>query len=126
MPTLDLDAVPKSYDEAIRLLAAWHATDDPDMRVWVIPDDEPDPSRRQVRLVEVSNGFPESGATRPDGHAGTRNLIPVFPLGKSAEFPYQSRVAQVTPAEWDRLRRGELRLTQPWDLNRAREVAVGD
>lgn len=124
MATLDLDAVPKTYDEAVRLLAAWHSADEPDMRAWAIPDPNPDAARREVRLIEVSDCFPEGGAMRPDGTGGREKVIPVFPLGASAEFPFRSRVAQVTFSEWDDLRAGTLKLTQDWNVGEAEPVPL--
>ncbi len=86
------------------------------MTAWVIPDPNPDERRREVRLIEVSDRFPEGGVMRPDGTGRRERVISVFPLGAMPEFPFRSRVAQVTPGEWDDLRAGTLRLTQDWDL----------
>ena len=126
MPTLDLEAIPTRYEQAVRTLAGWHAAGDPTMRAWVVPDDETHDARREVRLIEVSDEFPEGGAVRPDRNGVSEAVVPVFPLGPSAEFPFRSRVAQVTPHEWDELRSGRLRLTQNWDLSRAAEVDFRD
>jgi hypothetical protein len=115
MPDLDLESIPTRYDEARRLLAAWHAADDLSIECWAVPDDEPDP---EIRMIEVSENFPEAGVERPTPIGGREMVIPVFPLGRTAEFPFRSRVAQITPREWDALRAGRVRLTQDWDLSR--------
>lgn len=123
---LDLEAVPESYDHAVRLLAAWHASIDPAMRVYKLPDDQPDESRREVRLIEVSDEFPEGGAMWTNADGVREQVIPIFRLGPLPDYPYRTGVAQVTAGEWDQLRDGTLRLTQPWDLSGAEKVRGDD
>jgi hypothetical protein len=54
-------------------------------------------------------------------------VVPVFPLGPAKDFPFRSEVAQITPAEWDQLLQGNLKINRDWgDLKRAKKVAHGD
>lgn len=118
-----LDAVPKTYERAVRVLAAAHASGPDRVEIYHLPD----PQQRVVRLVEISEGFPEGGVERsvPDG--GLERVVPVFPMGPAKDFPFRSEIVQVTPAEWEELRRGNLKLNRNWgDLNLAQKVDYGN
>ena len=117
---VDLDAVPRTYDEAVRLLASWHAGLGDDVVFYEVPD----PDGRVVRLLEVSDIFPRGGAMRPDAEGRMRPIIPVFPLGPSADYPFRSEVAQITPDELDDVLSGHLPLSRPWDLSTRRRVEL--
>ena len=120
---VDLDTIPETQDEATRVLAAAHALGLEDVRFFVPPDADP----RVVRLIEVSDAFPEAGVMRPDARGVDERVVPVFPMREAIDFPFRSEIAQVTTAEWDDLRNGRLRLNRPWgDLRAWREVRVGD
>lgn len=131
LPTNDssapLDAVPKSYETAVRILAAAHASGDDPVEIYHVPDSQ----QHVVRLIEVSPAFPEGGVERPapsaGGQGGMERVVPVFPLGPAKDFPFRSEIAQVTPAEWMQLRQGSLKLNRDWgDLNRAQRVPHGN
>lgn len=96
---MGVDQVPKRYDDAVNLLASWHASGDEIMQeVWSFPD----PDRDVVRLVEVSADFPTTGEAVP------------LSLGKSAEFPFKSSVILLTPDEWEKVQHGEIQLPEAW------------
>ncbi len=80
----------------------------------------PDSQQCVVRLIEVSDSFPEGAVERPAPPNGLERVVPVFPLGPAKDFPFRSEVAQITRAEWERLRHGSLKLNRHWgDLNHA-------
>ena len=117
-----MDAVPGTYDAAVRTLADAHAAGDPGMDIYSVND----PQQRVVRLIEVSDAFPEGGVDRPVPPDGVERIVPVFPMGPARDFPFRSEVVQVTRAEWDQLREQHLRLNRDWgDLALATQVHRG-
>jgi hypothetical protein len=117
-----LDAVPKTYERAVCVLAAAHAAGDVSVEIFHLPD----PKQRVVRLIEVSDAFPDGGVERPTPPSGMERVVPVFPLGPAKDFPFRSEVAQITRAEWEQLRQGKLKLNRDWgDLNQATRVHDG-
>ena len=117
-----LEAVPKTYDDAIQVLAAAHSAGDDPMEIYLVPD----PQKQVVRLVEVSDAFPEGGVERPVPPHGIERIVPVFPMGPAKDFPFRSEVAQVTRAEWTKLQQKTLKLNRDWDLEQAQKVACGE
>jgi hypothetical protein len=118
-----LDAVPKTYESAVRVLAAAHAVGDVSVEIFHVSD----PQQRVVRLIEVSDAFPEGGVDRPAPPGGMERVVPVFPLGPAKDFPFRSEIAQITRSEWEQLRQGKLKLNRDWgDLNQAQRVHHGD
>ena len=117
-----LEAAPKTYDDAIRVLAAAHFAGSDPMDIYLVPD----PQKQVVRFVEVSDAFPEGGVERPAPPNGFERIVPVFPMGPAGDFPFRSEVAQVTPAEWTALQHKTLRLNRDWDLKQARKVPDGE
>ncbi|HZK80556.1 MAG TPA: hypothetical protein VFC46_05795, partial [Humisphaera sp.] len=105
-----LDSVPKTYESAVRMLAAAHASGEVSVEIYYLPD----PQQRVVRLIEVSDAFPEGGVERPVPTGGMERVVPVFPLGPAKDFPFRSEVAQVTRTEWEQLRQGNLKLNRDW------------
>lgn len=117
------ETVPKTYDEAVRALADAHAAGGDSVEFYHVPD----PQQRVVRLIEVSDAFPEGGVERSVPGGGTEWVVPVFPMGPARDFPFRSEVVQVTSAEWVQLRQGALRLNRDWgDLNRAGKIGHGE
>ena len=99
---VDVGNIPKSYQEAVRTLAEWHAEEqDYQVEIYHFPD----PNKEVVQLVEVSAVFPQ-----------TDNVAPAR-IGPSSEFPFRSAVALVSPSEWDLVKKGQLALPKGWDLN---------
>src|SRR5437763_1629927 len=77
--------IPSTYDDAVRALVRWHAgLRRSGLEIYSFPD----PAGAVVRLVEISKDFPSSGG-----------VLPVT-FGPSAEFPFRSSVALLTPEEW--------------------------
>jgi hypothetical protein len=117
-----MDAVPRTYEAAVRTLADAHAAGDPGMDIYAVPD----PQQRVVRLIEVSDAFPEGGVDRPVPPDGVERIVPVFPMGPARDFPFRSEVVQVTRAEWDQIRQQQLQLNRDWgDLGLAARIQRG-
>jgi len=118
-----LDTVPKTYESAVRVLAAAHASADVSVEIYYMPDLQ----QRVVRLIEVSDAFPEGGVEKPAPTGGIERVAPVFPMGSAKDFPFRSEIVQITRAEWEQLRQGSLKLNRDWgDLNRAKRVDNGE
>ena len=118
-----LDTVPNTYERAVRVLAAAHASGPDQVEIFHLPD----PQQRVVRLIEVSEAFPQGGVERPAPRGGMERVVPVFPMGPAKDFPFRSEIVQVTPAEWEELRQGNLKLNRTWgDLNLAQKVDDGN
>jgi hypothetical protein len=116
-----LDSIPKTYDAAVRALAAAHGG--ANIAIYSMAD----PAQQVVRLIEVSADFPAAGVERPIPPDGKEWIVPVFPMGRARDFPFRSEIAQVTPAEWDKLRQGKLKLNRDWgDLNTAQRIENGN
>jgi len=114
--------VPRTYGEAVRALAAAHATGSDRVDIYHVPD----PDGRIVRLIEVSDAFPEGAVERVAPLGGMERVVPVFPMGPARDFPFRSEIVQVKPVEWEDLRRGGLKLNRDWgDLNHAAQVSNG-
>jgi len=114
-----LDAVPKTYDDAVSALASAHAGGSDNVDIYSVPD----PQQQIVRLIEVSTAFPEGAVERQVLPNGVERVVPVFPMGPAKDFPFRSEIVQVIPAEWEQLRQGTLKLNRDWgDLNRAERV----
>ena len=103
----DVSDVPKNYQQAVEVLAQWHAAgEDAPQAIYHFDD----PDRQEIRLIEVSETVPASGQ------------VQVLPIGSSKEFPFSSAVALVTPDEWEQLEAGELSLPEKWDWEKRRQV----
>lgn len=113
-----LDAVPKTYEEAVQALAAAHSSQMDSVEIYHIPD----PQKKVVRLIEVSDAFPEGAVHSAAPSGSTERIVPVFPMGPARDFPFRSEVVQVKPAEWEKLQQGTLKLNRDWDLKQARKT----
>jgi len=102
----NLNYTPKTYDEAVRNLAAWQGADD--ITIYYLPD----PESRVVRLVEVSGSFSDDEDLRP------------VAMGASADFPFRSSVLLVSKSDWGRVQRGEKSLPNGWDTAQLKELAA--
>ena len=95
------EQVPKTYQEAMRVLARWQGESGPaDLEIFAFPD----PQKQVVRLMHVSKTFPDLGGVR------------VYRMGRSAEFPFRSEMAQVLPKYRDKIKTksGERLLPPEW------------
>ncbi|HEX4613421.1 MAG TPA: hypothetical protein VH092_34885 [Urbifossiella sp.] len=91
-------------NEAARALAHAHFAVEPGLtRVFRVLGTQEDTDAEPVKLLEVN------AATVPTG------VVPLYfgPV-PARGMPYPSVVVEVTPAEYDQLRRGELRLPGGW------------
>jgi hypothetical protein len=120
--------IPETYEEAVRLLAEAHVEgEEESIRVFLIPDED----EKIVRIIEVSDIFPEAAVQRPvpgvpdDAPEQLERIVPVFPMGPSRDYPYRSEVAMVTEQEWQQLHEHSLKLNRDWDLEQAQEVHLG-
>ena len=120
----DLEQIPKSYDDACQVLAKSHAEEHGfPVRVICFPD----PKKKEVRLVEVSNSFPANpiaAIAYPDssGVPRAKPTVPVVTLRPSADFPFRSSVALVTEEEWSQIEAGKLAVAGNWGLCVHRQV----
>lgn len=97
------------YPTAVQTLAQWHfESEERPQRIFCFPD----PAAQVVRLLEVTYLVPETGEFYP------------IEFGPTAEMPYRTVVAQVTPAEWERIQTGEMPLPAGWNLATRWEVAA--
>jgi hypothetical protein len=104
---LNMESIPRNYEEAVSLLSSWHAeSDDPTLIIYALPDS----NQEVVTLVEISSKFPATGEIRPIG------------MGKSADFPYRSQVALTTPEEWQNVKNGRISLPSNWSLEKLVKV----
>lgn len=102
-----VDEVPKTYEEAERLLVRWHAEGGPsDLRIFSFPDS----AGEMVRLLEVSDDFLATGVIRP------------MTFGRSPEMPFRTSTALASPEEWALVQAGKVPLPPGWDLAAARQV----
>ena len=64
----------------------------------------PDPQDREVRLVEVVEGSPSAGEALPFR----------FARDEAGGVPYPVVIVELSPAEFEQLERGHLRLPEGW------------
>ena len=102
-----LDDIPRTYDAAVRSLVESHADLD---RSGMLIFSFPDLAGEVVRLLEISDIFPDAGR------------VAAFQWGRSADFPFKSIVAQITPQQWRRILTAELPLPDGWDLASRQQV----
>ncbi len=113
-----LDAVPRTYEEAVQALAAAHSAQMDAVEIYYIPDLQ----KKVVRLIEVSDAFPEGAVHSAASSRETERIVPVFPMGPARDFPFRSEVAQVKRSEWEELQLETLKLNRDWDLKQVRKA----
>src|SRR5438270_13825184 len=103
-----VDQIPKTYEEAVRTLVGWHADDHAieDLEIYSFDD----PRKMHVRLLEISNWFPQTERPYP------------FTFGESDLFPFKSTVIQIPPAQWAEVKEGKFALPTGWNLDARRKV----
>src|SRR3954470_13063993 len=72
-----LESIPKTYDAAVRALAAAHGGAN------IVIYSMADPAQQVVRLIEVSADFPAAGVERLVPPDGKEWIVPVFPMGRA-------------------------------------------
>lgn len=102
----NLEIVPRKYEEAVDLLARWHANGHTDLEVLSFPD----PARKIVRLVEISDDFPATGDSTP------------IRMGASADFPFPSGVILLTKREWMEVQEGKMSMPNGWSMQDAKRI----
>lgn len=90
-----------ALDQVAKELAEAHRKADPDTLAvyWA-----PDPEGREVRLVEISGSIGDTGEVLPYRFA---------PRAKEG-VPYASVLILLSPAEWEKVKSGELELPEGW------------
>lgn len=101
-PSVALEA---DYLATARRLARAHGEADP-KTVLVLLD--PDPRRKEIRLVEVTRGAPTTGQLQAVGFMARPDLGVAFP----------SSVLLVSPEEWTDIQEGRLELPDGWSRSR--------
>ena len=82
-----LDVVPKTYESAVRVLAAAHAAGEVSVEIFHLPD----PQQRVVRLIEVSDAFPDGGVERPAPPGGMERVVQSFRWDRRRTFLFARR-----------------------------------
>lgn len=102
-------SLPRSYDEAVKVLAESHAkSDSGTVRVISYPD----PNENRVRLVVVSDhNLPAEG-----------EQVVAYPFTRAKDFPFLSEVALLSLDDWQRVTQGTLKLPAGWATTGAHEV----
>jgi hypothetical protein len=97
-----------SKKAAAEKLIAWHFEVEPDLvEVLHIISDNEDASDEPIKLLEINAATPPSGSVDP------------FSFAPSTETPYRTAVAEITPEEFERLKRDEIKLPAGWSLAKA-------
>ena len=90
----------KNYDEVANILAQAHREADPDTFEVRLARD---PKGKVIRLLEVSKAlFTTNGEVLP------------FEFPANGDMPFLSVVAVISPAEWDMLQQGRIKLPKGW------------
>jgi hypothetical protein len=105
--SVETDEIPKTYSQAARLMTKWQGeSGPPDVKIFWLPD----PRKRSVRLIAVSDDFIASGSAWASS------------MGPSADFPFRSGLILLTPHEWRAVLRHKMSLPKGWDLASRRQV----
>lgn len=98
---------PSKNDAAERLIA-WHFKVEPKLlQVFRIVSDNEDAPDEPIKLLEVNAATFATGSVEP------------FSFSPSADVPYRTVVAEITPGELECVRRNELPLPAGWSLEKA-------
>jgi hypothetical protein len=97
----------RTKDEAVRELAQWHFGVEPDLThvIRIVGDNEDAPDE-PIKLLEVNAATVATGSVEP------------YAFAPSKSVPFPTVIAEVTPEEYERLQRGELKLPAGWSLVR--------
>lgn len=90
-----------------RRLARHHFEVEPELQIVVFLDIEPE---NTITLLEISESTPASGSVEAFVFAPTQNV------------PYVTRIAEVTPKEYQELQRDPSWLPRGWDLAKAKVI----
>lgn len=94
-------------DEAAKELALWHFGVEPYLErvVRIVVENEDEPGE-PIKLLEVNAATVATGSVEP------------FAFAPTASVPFATSIAEVTPEEFERIRRNELPLPQGWSLEK--------
>jgi hypothetical protein len=98
----------QAKDEAARELADWHFGVEPDLQqvIRIVTDHEDEPNE-PIKLLEVNAATVATGSVEP------------FAFAPSASVPFGTVIAEITPEEFERIGRDELKLPAGWSLGNA-------
>lgn len=97
-----------SKKEAAEKLIAWHFDVEPELlEVYRFVSDNEEAPEEPIKLLEINAATPPSGS------------VEVFSFAPSADTPYRTVVAEITPDEFERLKRNEMKLPAGWSLAKA-------
>jgi hypothetical protein len=97
----------RTKDEAARELAEWHFGVEPDLKqvIRIVTDDEDAPNE-PIKLLEVNAATVATGS------------VEAFAFAPSASVPFPTVIAEVTPEEYERIQRNEIKLPKGWSLTK--------
>lgn len=99
-------------DEVVRTLAALHFRIEPDLsRVVRLVSANEDAADEPIKLIEVNAATVATGSVEAYGFAPTPSV------------PFPTVIAEVTPEEYTRIERNEIRLPEGWSLANAQSFA---
>ena len=98
----------QTKDEAVRELAEWHFRVEPDLeQVFRIVGENEDAPDEPIKLLEINAATVATGG------------VEAFAFGPSKSTPFATVVAEITPEEFERVKRAEIKLPEGWSLTTA-------
>ncbi len=98
--------VMRNKEQVAQELAQWHFEVEPDLVrvVRVVGTNEDDPNE-PIKLLEVNAATLSTGSVEPFGFTPTQSI------------PFRTVIAEVTPEEFERIRKNEIGLPEGWSLS---------
>jgi hypothetical protein len=95
----------RTKDEAARELAEWHFGVEPELRrvIRIVTDNEDEPNE-PIKLLEVNAATVATGS------------VEAYAFAPSPSVPFPTVIAEITPEEYERIQREEIRLPSGWSL----------
>lgn len=95
----------RTKEEAVRDLAAWHFRVEPDLKqvIRIVAENEDEPGE-PIKLLEINAATVATGSVEP------------FAFAPSESVPFPTVIAEVTPDEYERIGRSEIKLPDGWSL----------
>lgn len=97
----------RDREDVARELARHHFSVEPELRFVLFLDIEPEDT---ITLLEISESTPASGS------------VDAFVFAPTKDIPYFTRIAEITPEEYDELRKDPSRLPPAWDLATSKRI----
>lgn len=92
-------------DDATRELVEWHFRVEPELQqVLRIVGENEEAADEPIKLLEVNAATVATGSVEP------------FAFAASKSTPFPTVIAEITPDEFDRVRRAEIKLPEGWSL----------